>query len=239
MKAMLLAAGLGTRLAPFTHQHPKALAPVGGRSLLEINIRYLQRWGIRNVIVNVHHFADQIEEAIRAADGWGSRVSVSDERGEVLETGGGLKKAAGYFEGESEFVLMNVDVMTDLDPVAILAAHARHRPLATLAVMQRSSSRYLLFDGDMKLSGWRHEGTGQQRGNDGAPFAFTGIQIISGELLRSITREGKFSLIDVYLESVATGGEIRGFDHTGDRFLDVGKPEALAAAAALFRGEFQ
>jgi NDP-sugar pyrophosphorylase family protein len=234
MKAMLLAAGLGTRLAPFTNEHPKALAPVGDMTLLEWNIRYLQGWGIREVIVNVHHFADQIEDAIRAADGWGSSIAISDERGQVLETGGGLKKAAPFFAGEEALVVMNVDVLTDLDPVAILAAHAKHAALATLAVMQRSSSRYLLFDEDMRLRGWRNEQTGAMRGAAGNPYAFTGIQIISGKLLQGIVQEGKFSLIDVYLHAAESGGDIRGFDHTGDKFLDVGKPETLAMAPMLF-----
>jgi len=234
MKAMLLAAGLGTRLAPFTNHHPKALAPVGSSTLLEWNIRYLQRWGIREVIVNVHHFADQIEDAIRAADGWGSDVAVSDERGTVLETGGGLKKAAPFFAGEEALVVMNVDVLTDLDPAVILAAHGQHAPLATLAVMQRQSSRYLLFDDDMRLAGWRNEKTGAMRGGTGKPYAFTGIQVISGRLLQSIAQEGKFSLIDIYLHVAESGGDIRGYDHTGDKFLDVGKPEALALAPTLF-----
>jgi NDP-sugar pyrophosphorylase family protein len=173
MKAMLLAAGLGTRLAPFTNDHPKALAPVGERTLLEWNIRYLQRWGIFDVTVNVHHFADQIEDAIRAADGWGSRITVSDERGEVLETGGGLKKAAEFFAGEEAFVVMNVDVLTDLSLDMLLSAHREHAALATLAVMQRNSSRYLLFNEEMQLKGWRNEKTGAQRGGEGQPFAFT------------------------------------------------------------------
>ena len=234
MKAMLLAAGLGTRLAPFTNLHPKALAPVGDHTLLEWNIRYLQRWGIQDVIVNVHHFADQIEDAIRAADGWGSRVSVSDERGEVLETGGGLKKAASYFAGEEAFVVMNVDVLTELSLETLISAHLQHDALATLAVMQRSSSRYLLFNENMQLKGWRNEKTGAMRGEEGAPYAFTGIQVISGRLLQGIAQEGKFSLIDVYLDAASGGGDIRGYDHTGDRFLDVGKPETLAMAAGLF-----
>lgn len=234
MKAMLLAAGLGTRLAPFTNSHPKALAPVGEQTLLEWNIRYLQRWGIYDVIVNVHHFANQIEDAIKAAGGWGSRISVSDERGEVLETGGGLKKAAAFFAGEDAFVVMNVDVLTDLNLETLLAAHKEHDALATLAVMQRSSSRYLLFDKELELKGWRNEKTGAVRGREGAAFAFTGIQVISGSLLRSIGREGKFSLIDVYLDAAEAGEDIRGYDHTGDRFLDVGKPETLALASGLF-----
>lgn len=235
MKAMLLAAGLGTRLAPFTHHHPKALARVGDTTLLEWNIRYLQRVGIREVIVNVHHFADQIESAITESGGWGSKIVVSDERGEVLETGGGLKKAAPFFEGADAFVMMNVDVLTDLDLSRLIAAHEHDHPLATLAVMQRSSSRYLLFDEDLKLQGWRNEKTGAMRGKDGRPFAFSGIQVISQQLLQNIHQEGKFSMIDVYLSAAESDGIIRGYDHSEGKFLDVGKPETLAAAAELFK----
>jgi NDP-sugar pyrophosphorylase family protein len=234
MKAMLLAAGLGTRLAPFTHHHPKALAQVGSMSLLEWNVRYLQRFGIRELIVNVHHFAGQIEEAIRAAAGWGSEIAISDERDEVLETGGGLQRAAPFFAGEENFLVMNVDVLTDLDLQSLLDAHRAQQPLATLAVMRRPSSRYLLFDESMRLCGWRNEKSGALRGVTGAPFAFTGIQVVSDALLHGIRRKGKFSLIDVYLDALQEGGIIRGFDHSEGKFLDAGKPETLALAQTLF-----
>ncbi len=234
MKAMLLAAGLGTRLAPFTNHHPKALARVGNATLLEWNIRYLQQAGIREVIVNVHHFADQIETAIAESDGWGSDISISDERDEVLETGGGLKKAAPFFAGEEAFLVMNVDVLSDLDLNKLMTAHAANAPAATLAIMNRESSRYLLFDEVLRLTGWRNEKTGAQRGADGAPFAFSGVQIVSAGLLQGIQLDGRFSLIDVYLSAAALGAKILGFDHSGGRFLDAGKPETLAAAADLF-----
>ncbi|MBS1614809.1 MAG: NTP transferase domain-containing protein [Bacteroidetes bacterium] len=233
MKAMLLAAGLGTRLAPFTHHHPKALAQVQGRSLLEWNVRYLQQFGIREVVVNVHHFADQIEEAVCAGKGWGSKVLISDERSAVLETGGGLKHATHFFETETAFLVMNVDVLTNLDISALQAAHAAGKAQATLAVMQRPSSRYLLFDEKLWLCGWRNTKTGELRGLPGTDFAFSGIQIISGDLLRGIHRDGKFSLIDVYLDALAAGGKIQGFDHSNDLFLDAGKPETLAQAQSF------
>lgn len=230
---MLLAAGLGTRLAPFTLHHPKALAQVQGMSLLEWNVRYLQQFGIREVVVNVHHFADQIEDAVQAGGGWGSDVFISDERSAVLETGGGLKHAAHFFEHETAFLVMNVDVLTNLDIAALQLAHLAGKTQATLAVMQRPSSRYLLFDDRLRLCGWRNTKTGELRGLSGADFAFSGIQIISGELLRGIRREGKFSLIDVYLDVLAAGGKIQGFDHSKDLFLDAGKPETLAQAQSF------
>src|SRR6476660_2017194 len=154
MKAMILAAGLGTRFKPWTDKHPKALAIVNGKSLLERNILYLQFHGIRDVIVNVHHFAEQIIDAVRVNDGWGSRITISDETGQVLETGGGLKKAADYFDYGS-FVLMNVDILTDLDLEAMAFYHEEKKPLATLAITNRTTSRYFLFDKNNRLSGWR------------------------------------------------------------------------------------
>src|SRR4028118_1488324 len=137
LKAMILAAGLGTRLRPWTEHHPKALALVHGKPLLQWNIEYLQKFGIRDVIVNVHHFADQVIEAVKTSNGWGSRITISDETDMVLETGGGLKKAAWFFGVES-FVLMNVDVLTDMDLAGMTSFHLRHQPLATVAVTTRS-----------------------------------------------------------------------------------------------------
>ena len=234
---MLFAAGLGTRLKPFTDHHPKALAVVNGMTLLEHNIRYLQRYGIREVIVNVHHFADQIEEVLVQNKSFGSDVTISNERAEVLETGGGLKKALPYFAGSKNFVVMNVDVLTNLALDSIIRHHETTGALATLAVMNRTSSRNFLFDEDMNLCGWQHNITGQQRISRQTavmmPFAFSGIQVVSYELAASIKQDGKFSMVDVYLEA-ATTGVIKGFDHSNDLFLDVGKPESLELAAQLF-----
>jgi MurNAc alpha-1-phosphate uridylyltransferase len=236
MKAMIFAAGLGTRLKPFTDHHPKALAEVNGKTLLEHTVKYLQRFGIEDVIVNVHHFAKQIEDAIEENGGFGSWVTISDERDVVLETGGGLKKAAHYFEGEEAFVVINVDVLTNLDLGAMIAAHKGSDAMATLAVMQRDSSRQLLFDEHMTLCGWQNNGTGQQRiSRDTAikqPFAFSGVQVLSPKIL-DMPFEGKFSMIDVYLHFAQTE-TIKGFNHTGNVFIDVGKPESLEKAAYLF-----
>ena len=236
MKAMIFAAGLGTRLKPFTDHHPKALAEVNGKTLLEHNIRYLQRFGIEDVIVNVHHFADQIEQVINDNSGFGSWVTISDERDVVLETGGGLKKAAPYFDGEEAFVVMNVDVLTNLDLGKMIAAHQQSDAIATLAVMQRTSSRHLLFDNDMTLCGWMNNGTGEQRISrdiaDTTPFAFSGVQVLSPAIL-DMPFDGKFSMIDVYLHFAKTQA-IKGYNHTGNVFIDVGKPESLEKAGYLF-----
>lgn len=236
MKAMLFAAGLGTRLKPFTDYHPKALAEVNGKTLLEHSIRYLQRYGIYDLVVNVHHFADQIIDTLYENDGFGSRYEISDERDEVLETGGGLKKAAHHFINEESFVVMNVDVLTNLALDEIITAHQSSGAMATLAVMERESSRQLLFDDTMQLSGWMNNKTGERRivrdNNTLKPFAFTGIHILSPAIL-DMPFEGKFSIIDVYLHFAATQ-VIKGYNHTGNVFLDVGKPESLEQASWLF-----
>lgn len=232
---MLFAAGLGTRLKPFTNHHPKALAEVNGKTLLQHNIEYLQRYGIYDVVINVHHLADQIEEVLKNNKGFGSNVFISDERDAILETGGGLKKAQSFFEHEDSFLVMNVDVLTNLNLHKLIAAHTDDK-IATLAVMQRDSSRHLLFDKEMMLCAWKNNNTGEEKiafpKEDLHPFAFSGIQVLSPRIF-SMPFEGKFSMIDVYLH-FAKEQLVKGFDHTGDVFIDVGKPESLAKAGALF-----
>ncbi len=238
---MILAAGLGTRLKPFTDHHPKALAKVNGKSLLEINIVNLQRFGIRDVIVNVHHFADQIEQVLADNNGFGSQVQVSDERAEVLETGGGLKKAIPLLRDTEDILVMNVDMLSDLDLNRMILQHKMSTALATLAVQQRSSSRYFLFKEEekyLRLCGWRHATTLEEKlPCSGAakmrPLAFSGIQILQATFLHKIVQEGKFSLVDLYL-SLCCNESILAWDHTGDSLLDVGKPESLEQAAKMF-----
>src|SRR5215813_3247033 len=156
MKAMILAAGLGTRLKPWTEKHPKALALVNGKSLLERNVKYLQQFGICDVLINVHHFAGQIIEAIEKSNGWGSNIAISDETAAVLETGGGLKKAGWYFNREENFVLMNVDVLTDMMLDTMITYHVSNKSLATLGTTHRTTSRYFLFNDEDELRGWRN-----------------------------------------------------------------------------------
>ncbi|RYD59522.1 MAG: nucleotidyltransferase family protein [Sphingobacteriales bacterium] len=239
MKAMIFAAGLGTRLKPFTDHHPKALAEVNDKTLLEHSIRYLKRFGIEDIIVNVHHFADQIEDVIADNSGFGSWVTISDERDFVLETGGGLKKAGWYFEGSEPFVVMNVDVLTNLDLGKMIEAHKESDSMATLAVMNRNSSRHLLFDEHKLLCGWSNSKTGEQRISREVtwmqPFAFSGVQVLSPSILQ-MPFQGKFSMIDVYLHFAKTN-VIKAFDHTGNIFIDVGKPETLEQAGYLFSTE--
>jgi N-acetyl-alpha-D-muramate 1-phosphate uridylyltransferase len=235
MKAMIFAAGLGTRFKPWTDQHPKALALINGKSLLERNIRYLQVAGIREVIVNVHHFASQVIDIIKNQQGWGSQITISDESGALLETGGGLQKASWFFD--AAFLVMNVDILTDLDLRAMISEHEQQRPLATLAVSLRPSSRYFLFDDEQRLSGWRNTRTQEEKiQRNEHPLtekAFSGIHIIEPAIFSSMRQKGKFSIVDTYLDLCASA-VIKGFDHSHSRLIDVGKPEAVGIAEKMF-----
>ena len=236
-QAMIFSAGLGTRFKPWTDHHPKALAPVNEKSLLQRNIEYLQQFGITEVIVNVHHFAGQVMEAVGQNKGWGSRVVFSDESDSVLETGGGLLKARDLFHGEEPFVTCNVDVLTDLDINKLFAFHQQHRPLISFGVTRRKSARYFLFDEDDRLCGWRNASTGEERIVVPKPGliekAYSCVVIFEPAIFPLIKFTGKFSLVEVYLD-LAADHRILGYDHSGDRFVDVGKPESLAVAESLF-----
>lgn len=235
--AMIFAAGLGSRLKPFTNSHPKALAVVNGKSLLQRNIVYLQQFGITNIIVNVHHFANQIIDAIIQNNGWGCNVTISDETDEVLETGGGLKRADWYFKNAENFVVMNADILTDFNLCAMMQHHQQHQPLATLAVSNRQTSRYFLFNDNNALCGWQNDKTNETKISKAATTyhkkAFNGIQIINNKLLQLITQKGKFSIVDVYLE-LAKNQNIQSFNCSNAKFIDVGKPENIALAEAMF-----
>jgi MurNAc alpha-1-phosphate uridylyltransferase len=237
MKAMIFAAGLGSRLKPWTDHHPKALAVVNGKSLLQRNIEYLQKHNIREVIVNVHHFAEQVIDAVTKNNGWGTDITISDETDEVLETGGGLQKAGWYFENSTDFVVMNADILTDMDLSAMIIQHQQQKPLATLAVSSRDTSRYFLFDEQNILCGWRNVKTGEERISRNADKltqkAFSGIHVINARLLPLMTQQGKFSMVDVYLD-LAKEQIISSYDHTGKQLIDVGKPESIAKAEAVF-----
>ncbi|HXR83619.1 MAG TPA: sugar phosphate nucleotidyltransferase [Hanamia sp.] len=238
MKAMILAAGLGTRLKPFTDNHPKALAKVNGKTILQRNIEYLASFQIKDIIVNVHHFADQIIGLIKETNGFGSNIFVSDETDEVLETGGGLKKAAWFFENDPEpFIAINVDILTDMNLKEMIFQHQQNEPLATLAVTSRTTSRYFLFDEFNHLCGWKNEKTGEQKisrkSEKYVQKAFSGIHIISPKIFPLITMKGKFSMVDVYLE-LAKEYSIESFDHSHSKFIDVGKSESVLKAEEIF-----
>jgi len=236
MKAMIFSAGLGTRFKPWTDKHPKALALVNGKSLLQRNIEYLQQYDIREVVVNVHHFADQVENEIEKNKGWGSKVIISDERGELLETGGGLIKARKFL-GNDTFLTINVDILTDVNLKYFLSRHQQENSLITLAVSERRTSRYLLFNKYNRLVGWRNTATGEEKiviaSKDIIEKAYSGLAIFEPAVFNLITFSGRFSLIDVFLD-LAPGNKIAGFDHTGEKLIDVGKPESVAQAEQMF-----
>jgi len=244
---MILAAGLGTRLKPFTDAHPKALAIVNGKSLLQRNVEYLLSYGISNIIVNVHHFADQIITAIQDNNGWGANITISNETDEVLETGGGLLRAANYFKNEESWLVMNADILTNLDLHKLMVADeanalkAEGDLVATLAVTDRVSSRNLIFNTAGTLCGWKNNTTGQEKWsnplrdpNSAVPKAFSGIQIIHASFFKEVALSGKFSLIDAYLQ-LAQHYAIHYYDHSDGILLDVGKPESLEKAATIFK----
>ena len=234
--AMIFAAGLGTRFKPWTDKHPKALAVVNGKTLLQRNIEYLQLYGIKNVIVNVHHFADQIIDVVDKNKGWGSNIKISDETDEVLETGGGLLKAKELI-GNRTFLTLNVDILTDANLKYFLASHQQDGALITLATTNRKTSRYLLFNKYNRLCGWRNIKTGEERivlqAKDLFQKAFSGMAIYEPHVFDLISFTGKFSLIEVFL-SLAHDNKIASFDHSESKILDVGKPESIKQAEELF-----
>lgn len=239
MKAMILAAGLGTRLKPFTDKHPKALAVVNNKTVLQRNVEYLASFGIKDVIINLHHFADQVIDFVEKNEGFGSDISFSDETYQLLETGGGIKKASWFFESDVEpFVVMNVDILTDLDLNKMILQHQQMNPLATLAVSSRPTSRYFLFNELDELCGWRNVKTGEEKIARKAEKyfekAFSGIHIISPRIFPLMKMEGKFSMVDVYLE-LCNSNTITCFDHTDCKLIDVGKPEFILKAEEMFR----
>lgn len=237
LKAMIFSAGLGTRFKPWTDVHPKALALVNGKSLLQRNIEYLQQYGIRDVVVNVHHFAGQIIDAVKKNEGWGSNVIISDETHEVLETGGGLLKARPLLEDKEPFITLNVDILTNLDINKLLAFHKQHRPLISFGVTNRKTSRYFLFDKDDRLCGWRNTNTGEEKiavsKDDLVQKAYSCVVVFQPEVFGLIKQTGKFSLTETYL-ALARNNLILGYDHSGDKLVDVGKPESVAVAEKYF-----
>ena len=226
MKAMILAAGLGTRLQPFTASHPKALYEVNGKTLLEYAIGHLKTAGIREVIINVHHFSQQIVDYLHGHDNFGMQIAISDESAELLETGGGLKKSAWFFTGGDCAVIRNVDILSDLDLSEMATHHLKNNSIATLAVRNRETSRYFLFNERMQLCGWENRKTGDRQisrnSNSLTSYAFSGIQIISRGIFPLITETGKFSLTELYLR-LAISRKIIGYREAGTVWEDVGK----------------
>ncbi len=239
MKAMILAAGLGTRLRPLTNNRPKALVDVGGRTMLELTLSRLRAFGIRDVIINVHYFADMIVEYLKKNDNFGRRIEISRED-VLLDTGGGLKKAAYFFlddprDVETPFVLHNVDVISTIDLQRMMQFHIENRALATLAVQDRETSRYLLFDERQQLCG-RRSGPDQKDELVGSEkpaqaLAFSGIHVISPRIFELMLENGIFSIITAYLRLAGQGEKILSFRADGYYWRDMGRPDDVRQAA--------
>ncbi len=241
MKAMIFAAGLGTRLRPLTNDRPKALVEIEGRTLLEIALGRLREFGIREVVINAHHFADKLVEYLKAHDQFGMRIAVSRED-ELLDTGGGLKMAAHFFledaravKADEPIVVHNVDVLSTIDLARMAEVHAKEKALATLAVQERKTARYLLFDERMQLCGRRigDVATAEivRRSQHVQALAFAGIHVIAPRLFAKLTEDGPFSIITSYLRLAGEGEAILGFRADEAYWRDLGRPEDLARAA--------
>ncbi len=238
MKAMILAAGLGTRLRPLTNDRPKALVEIAGRTLLEVTLARLRAFGVREVIVNVHHFAGQIVEYLKVNANFGMRIEISCEE-VLLDTGGGLKKAAWFFlqdatSADEPFLLHNVDVISTIDFAAMVQAHKANQALATLAVQKRESGRQLLFNEHVQLCGRRagrdSEPEVVHRSPHLEPLAFSGIHVISPRLLAMMSEDGIFSIVTSYLRLAGHGEKILGFRADRYYWRDLGRIEDLQQA---------
>ena len=226
---MILAAGLGTRLGALTANRPKALVELNGTPLLALIIQRLQHFGFDEIIINVHHFAEQIIQYLQAHNNFGLRISISDERETLLDTGGGIKKAQWFFNDRQPFLVHNVDIISNIDLKALYQYHLDTQAMATLACKKRSSSRYFLFNQQLRLCGWENNKTGEQKivvpvlADEVQRMAFSGIHVINPELLQQIEQTGAFSIIDAYLQ-LAPANFINCFDVDNADIVDVGKP---------------
>ncbi len=241
MKAMILAAGLGTRMRPFTDKKPKALIEIAGRPLLEIVITNLIESGFDEIIINVHHFANQIIEFLNLKNNFNIRINISNERDELLDTGGGLRKASWFFDDGKPFLVHNVDIITDMNLKEMMKFHNERKALVTLAVRKRETSRYLLLDkSTFELCGWTNVKTGEVKiaisGRETNRYAFSGIHIIDPAFFDFVDDKEKFYIIDEYLR-LAKNNKIVGFDHSDSLWLDIGKPKSLEEAERRARGD--
>ncbi|MBQ8672653.1 MAG: nucleotidyltransferase family protein [Bacteroides sp.] len=240
MKAMIFAAGLGTRLRPLTDHMPKALVPVAGIPMLQRVILRLKAAGFDHITVNIHHFGQQIIDFLKANDDFGVTIHISDERDELLDTGGGIRKARPFLDGNEPFLVHNADILTDLDLSAFYRHHQESKAEATLLVARRKTSRYLLMDSDMRLRGWINKATGETRPEGIArcmghwqEWAFGGIHVISPTLFRQMEGaawEGRFSIIPFYL-SICRDTCLQGYQDEHVQWFDIGKPETLEQAS--------
>ncbi len=239
MKAMIFAAGLGTRLKPLTDNKPKALVELNEKTLLEHAITKLNQSGFNEIIINVHHYADLIIDFLKKNNNFNCNIHISDESKMLMDTGGGLLYASNLFNDGKPFLVYNVDVITSLDLEKILDIHIETGAMATLAVRARQTSRYFLFDDSMRLCGWENCSTGEKKvtktkTENLSRFAFSGIQVINPEIFKWVKQKGKFSIVEMYLDLMSEH-LIKGYDHTDTAWMDVGKIEILKSAEDLLK----
>jgi len=233
MKAMIFAAGLGTRLYPLTLHKPKALVEISGKTLLQMAIEKVSQAGYHDLVINIHHFGDQIIEYLEKNNNFGLNILISDERNQLLDTGGGILKASTWLCGDEAFLVYNVDVLSNIDLQLFRKYHLEQGGLATLAVRQRNTARYLAFDDAMQLSGWRNIKTGDEIASRNMQncslLAFSGIQLIEPAIFKSITETGSFPLIPLYLR-LAADQRIMGYLDKSTLWMDLGKPSQIIEA---------
>ena len=242
MRGFIFAAGLGTRLKPLTDTMPKALVPLAGKPLLQWQVEKLRDAGITDIVVNVHHFPDMIIDAVRAHDGWGANIRISDERDQLLDTGGGLRKAwrDGLLPASEPLLACNVDILSNIDIKALIAQY-EETGVSRLLVSERQTQRYLCFNGEDLLCGWTNIATGEQKGFDGRHLAFSGMQILSPEVFEYmdpvVSEKGdKFSLIDFYLQIINDQSSIinlKAYIPDAYKMMDVGKIDQIEEAEAF------
>jgi len=238
MKAMIFAAGLGTRLNDETTDKPKALVEVGGKTLLERAIEKLKSEGVSEIVINVHHFSNLVISFLRKND-FGIKIHISDETEKLLDTGGGLKKAEVYFKGNEPILIYNADIISNLDLNLLLKNHLKTKALVTLAVRNRETQRYFKFDQNKQLVGWINKKTGESKISRPENFensiemAYSGIHIIQPEIFLLMPETDRFSITDFYLELAKTQS-IKGYFDNSELWMDVGKPEQLEEARSLF-----
>lgn len=237
MKAMIFAAGMGTRLKPLTDTMPKALVPINGKPMLEHIILKLKNSGFTQIVINIHHLGQQIIDFLTDNNNFGIEILISDERDYLMDTGGGIKKAAHFFAGKEPFLIHNVDIISNVDLKKLYDKHLETNPLATLLVSKRETSRYLLFNEENKLCGWRNLDTGEVKSFypyfDPAQYneyAFSGIHVLSPEIFDWMEEwTGKFSIINFYL-SICAKTDIHAYPAENLHLMDIGKMETLTKA---------
>lgn len=237
MKAMILAAGLGTRLKPLTDTRPKALLQAGPYTLLEFAIKKLKLHGFDELIINVHHFADTITDYLKEHQNFGCHIEISDESKQLLDTGGGIRKAAHFFNDGKPFLVYNADIVCNTDLTRLYGFHLESLNLATLVVRRRETTRYLLFDEWMQLTEWQNTAKGLRKivrltESPPRPFAFSGIHVINPDIFPLLPDQDVFSIVDAYLE-IGKTHRIGGYVDENPLFADAGKPESLAQAAEI------